>query len=131
MQLNSALAHQIIDKAHAILKRDIMLADLSGQLLATSNGYHREFVPEALAVAQTGHSTSGHFCRPRHQMVAVRLRRRHRGRVWHSRSTPPRSLRRLSPCIQGLAEVIVYQHFLLDKNPKRRTRPRRFPEAHA
>ena len=56
MLLNSALARQISDKANQVLKRDLLVTDLSGQILAGS--LSRAVVSEALAAAQTGRSTT-------------------------------------------------------------------------
>jgi len=114
MQLNTALAHQIADKANQVLKRDILIADLSGQLLAGAAGRH-VFVPEALSVAQTGHSITTEF--EQHetkwwpfvyedQTIAVfGLPLGDGGPITQEAVT----------LLQGLAEVIIYQHFLLDK----------------
>lgn len=115
MQLNHALAKQIVDKAHAILKRDILLADLAGQLLADSNGGpNHNFLPEVLSVAQTGHSVT-HAYEGRqtkwwpfvyeNQTIAV---------FGLPLETGPLTQEAMT-LLQGLAEVIVYQHFLLDK----------------
>ncbi len=114
MQLNTALARQIADKANQVLKRDILIADLSGQLLAGAAGRH-VFVPEALSVAQTGHSLTSEF--EDHetkwwpfvyedQTIAVLgLPMTDAGPITQEAVT----------LLQGLAEVIIYQHFLLDK----------------
>jgi carbohydrate diacid regulator len=114
MQLNTALAKQIVDKAHSILKRDILLCDLSGQLMATNNGQRRLFVAEALNVAQTGHAITGEFDDRQakwwpfvyeDQTIAVFGLPLDTGPITQEAMT----------LLQGLAEVIVYQHFLLDK----------------
>jgi carbohydrate diacid regulator len=113
VQLNYALAKQIVDKANSILKRDVMLADLSGQLLA-GHSARRRFVPDALSVAQTGHATTGEF-------------EGHQTRWWpfiyDERTIAVFGLpldigpltQEAMTLLHGLAEVIVYQHFLLDK----------------
>jgi carbohydrate diacid regulator len=111
--LNSALAKQIADKAKQVLKRDIMIADLSGQLLAGSVTRHI-FIPEALSVAQTGHPITSDFNDRQtkwwpfiyeEQTIAVF------GLPLDSGPITQEALNLL----HGLAEVIVYQHFLLDK----------------
>ena len=114
MLLNSALAYQIVDKAHSILKRDIVLTDLSGQLLASSNGHRRQFVPEALSVAQTGHTVTGTLGDRTTKWWPF---------IYDDATVAVFGLPiDISPItqeaitlLQGLAEVIVYQHFLLDK----------------
>lgn len=114
MLLNAALAKQIVDKAHAILKRDILLSDLAGQLIASNDGRRGQFVPEALSVAQTGHSANGVFddrqCKwwpfiYEDQTIAVFGLPLDSGPITQEAIT----------LLQGLAEVIVYQYFLLDK----------------
>ncbi len=114
MLLNTTLAKQIVDKAHSILKRDILLADLSGQLLASNSGLRRLFVPEALSVAQTSRATTAEFNDRKtkwwpfvyeDQTIAVFGLPLDSGPITQEAMT----------LLQGLAEVIVYQHFLLDK----------------
>ncbi|MDB5179016.1 MAG: transcriptional regulator, CdaR [Patescibacteria group bacterium] len=114
MQLNNALAKQIAGKAHQVLKRDILIADLSGQLLASHEGLRHGFVTEALSVAQTGHSVSADFEDRstkwwpfiyEEQTIAVFGLPLDSGPITQEAIT----------LLQGLAEVIVYQHFLLDK----------------
>ncbi len=114
MLLNATLAKQIVDKAHSILKRDILLTDLAGQLLASNTGLQRVFVPEALSTAQTGHATTAEFHDRRtkwwpfvyeDQTIAVFGLPLDSGPITQEAMT----------LLQGLAEVIVYQHFLLDK----------------
>ena len=114
MQLNSALAKQIVDKAHAILKRDILLGDLAGQLLAANSGFERHFVPQILSVAQTGQPITTEFEGRstkwwpfvyEEQTIAVFGLPLDTGPITQEAVT----------LLQGLSEVIVYQHFLLDK----------------
>ena len=113
MQLNPALAKQIATKANQVLKRDINIAELSGQLLAGSIA-HQGFIPEALSVAQTGHPITGEFLDRQtkwwpfvyeDQTIAVFGLPVEGGPITQEAMT----------LLQGLAEVIVYQHFLLDK----------------
>jgi carbohydrate diacid regulator len=113
VQLNSALARQICDKANQVLKRNIMLSDLSGRLLAGNHTRH-SFVPEALSVAQTGHASTSDFDDRQtkwwpfiyeEQTIAVFGLPLDSGPITQEAMT----------LLQGLAEVIVYQHFLLDK----------------
>ena len=60
MQLNNALARQIADKANQVLKRNILITNLAGQILVGGSG-RRHSVAEALSAAQTGHSVSSEF----------------------------------------------------------------------
>src|SRR6185369_377719 len=112
MQLNSALARQIADKANQVLRRDLLIADLSGQILA-GNVSH-VFIPEALSAAQTGRPTVSDF--EDHQTKWWPF-------VYDERTIAVFGLpvdsgpitQEAITLMQGLAEVIVYQHFLLDK----------------
>jgi carbohydrate diacid regulator len=113
MQLNFALARQIAEKASGVLGRDILITGLSGQILAGGSA-PQVFVAEALAVAQTGRSATSDFeGRPtkwwpfiyEDQTVAVFGLPVEDGPITQEAIT----------LLQGLAEVIVYQHFLLDK----------------
>jgi carbohydrate diacid regulator len=113
MQLNTSLAKQIADKANQVLKRDIFIADLSGQLIVGGSS-RRPFVPEALSVSQTGHPVSSDFDNRQtkwwpfvyeEQTIAVFGLPIDTGPITQEATT----------LLQGLAEVLVYQHFLLDK----------------
>ena len=114
MLLNHALANQIVNKAHSILKRDIALADLSGQILASNNEVKRVFVAEALNVAQTGRPTTSDFEGVHSKWWPF---------VYEDRTIAVFGLpldlgpitQEAMTLLEGLAEVIVYQHFLLDK----------------
>lgn len=113
MQLNFALARQIAEKARQVLKRDILIAGLSGQLLAGASTEQRS-IPDALTVAQTGHPQTGEIEGRsikwwpfvyEDQTIAVFGLPTEAGPITQEAIT----------LLQGLAEVIVYQHFLLDK----------------
>ncbi len=112
MQLNAALAKQIADKSGQVLKRDILIADLAGQLLAGATW--RGFIPEALGVAQTGQAATADF--QDHQTKWWPF-------VYEGQTIAVFGLaidanpitQEAITLLQGLAEVIVYQHFLLDK----------------
>lgn len=113
MQLNNALARQIADKANQVLKRDILITNLSGQILVGSSG-RRHSVAEALSAAQTGHPITSDFDDRsikwwpfvyEDQTIAVFGLPLDSGPITQEAMT----------LLQGLAEVIVYQHFLLDK----------------
>ena len=82
--------------------------------MASSNGHRRQFVPEALSVAQTGHTVNGNLGERTTKWwpfvyddatVAVFGLPVDTGPITQEAIT----------LLQGLAEVIVYQHFLLDK----------------
>lgn len=113
MQLNTALAKQIADKANQVLKRDIIIADLTGQMIVGGAGA-QPFIAEALSVSQTGHSVTSEFDARQtkwwpfvyeEQTIAVFGLPVDTGPITQEATT----------LLQGLAEVLVYQHFLLDK----------------
>ncbi len=116
MQLNTALARQIADKANQVLKRHILVTDLAGQLLVGNpSGRQPSFISEALQAAQTGHTVTGKLSDRQtkwwpfvydDQTIAVfGLPTGESGPITQEAIT----------LLQGLAEVLVYQHFLLDK----------------
>ena len=112
MQLNSALARQISDKTNQVLKRDLIIADLSGQILAGSPQH--VFVPEALSAAQTGRSSNSDFENRQTKWWPFVYDERTIAVFGLPLDTGPITQEAVT-LLQGLAEVIVYQHFLLDK----------------
>lgn len=113
MQLNYTLSRQIAEKAQQVLKREILIAGLSGQIMAGTNST-KFTAPEAMSVAQTGRPTTGDFeGRPtkwwpfvyEEQTIAVFGLPVEDGTITQEAIM----------LLQGLAEVIVYQHYLLDK----------------
>jgi carbohydrate diacid regulator len=113
MQLNSALARQIADKANQVLKRNILIADLSGQLLAGALS-GPSFVPEALNVAQTGHAATTSWGEQQTKWWPFVYEEQTIAVFGLPLDTGPITQEAIT-LLQGLAEVIVYQHFLLDK----------------
>jgi carbohydrate diacid regulator len=112
MQLNTALARQITDKANQVLKRDLLIADLSGQILAGTPA--RIFVAEALAAAQTGRPTTSEVDDRQTKWWPFVYDERTIAVFGVALDTGPITQEAIT-LLQGLAEVIVYQHFLLDK----------------
>ena len=112
MHLNSALARQIADKANQVLKRDLLIADLAGQILAGHAGH--AFVPEALSAAQTGRPTTSDFEERQTKWWPFVYDERTIAVFGLPVDTGPITQEAIT-LMQGLAEVIVYQHFLLDK----------------
>ncbi len=113
MQINQHLADQIVTKAQAILKRDLLLTDLGGRLLAGSDIARGTFLPEALSVSQTGKTqTAENNGREikwwpfvyESQTVAIFGVYTEAGPITNEAMM----------LLQGLAEVITYQNFLLD-----------------
>jgi len=114
MQIKRQLANQIVTKAQAILKRDLLMADLSGRILAGNDLPPGSFLAEALSVSQTGHSqVSVYEGREikwwpfiyEDQTVAIFGVYLEAGPITGEAMM----------LLQGLAEVITYQTFLLDR----------------
>lgn len=114
MLVNTALARQIAEKAKSILRREIFLTDLGGQLLAGHPNARSIFVAEALNVAQTGLPNTAVFeGQPtkwwpfvyEERTIAVFGLPLDAGPITQEAMT----------LLQGLSEVIIYQHFLLDR----------------
>lgn len=112
MHLNSALSRQITDKANQVLKRDLIVTDLTGQILAGHS--HRSFVPEALSAAQTGRSAVAEFAGRQTKWWPFVYDERTVAVFGLPVDTGPITQEAIT-LLQGLAEVLVYQHFLLDK----------------
>lgn len=112
MQLNSALARQIADKANQVLRRDLIITDLSGQILAGHPNH--AFVPEALSAAQTGRPTTSDFEDRQTKWWPFVYDERTIAVFGLPVDAGPITQEAIT-LMQGLAEVIVYQHFLLDK----------------
>lgn len=113
MRLSTKLAKQIAARAHAILDREILLADTSGHVLA-GHGGSPAFVAEALNTAQAGRQVTAEFeGKPitwtpfvyDGQTIAVF------GLPLDTGPIAPEAI----ALLQGLAEVIVYQYFLIDR----------------
>lgn len=114
MQINQHLANQIVTKAQAILKRDLLLTDLGGRLLAGSDINPGTFLPEALSVSQTGRTQTAEYNGLEikwwpfvyeSQTVAIF--------GIYTEAGPITSEAMM--LLQGLAEVITYQNLLLDR----------------
>lgn len=114
MQISNALAHQIVTKAQTILKRQLVMVDLSGRLVAGDNLPPGTFSPEALSVAQSGLPQTSKFAGRdikwwpfvyEDQTLAIFGAYLEAGPITNEAMT----------LLQGLAEVIVYQRFLLER----------------
>jgi carbohydrate diacid regulator len=113
MLLNITLAKQIADKTSQVLRRDIFITDLSGQLIAGTNE-NKPFISAALNAAQTGHAVVSEIGEHQikwfpfvyeEQTIAIFGLPLDNGPITQEAIT----------LLQGLAEVIVYQHSLLDR----------------
>jgi carbohydrate diacid regulator len=114
MWLNRTLSRQIVDKAHSVLKRDILLCNPGGQLIATSYTSPALFVPEALAVAQSGQPFVAQFNGNKTQWWPFTYEGQTLA-VFGLPLTAGNITADGMALVQGLAEVLVYQHFLLDR----------------
>jgi carbohydrate diacid regulator len=113
MQINPDLAKQIRTKAKAILNREILVANVSGMMVAAPSRIG-EFAAEALKAAQEGRLTTGQFDTTpiswvpfvyEHQTIGIF------GIGTQGSQITPEAI----SLLQGLAEVIVHQYYLLDK----------------
>ncbi len=113
MKINRHLAEQIQQKAHAILKREIVITDSGGQVLAGGQTDYQ--APEALRACQEGQPTRGvmkglgelqwyPFVYEQQTIGAL-------GIVTAGLEVAPEAINLL----QGLAEVIVHQGFLQER----------------
>lgn len=113
MKLSIRLAKQISTKAHAILDRQVLVADSTGQVLA---GHSNEpaFSPEALNCAQTGRQINADFEGVQLKWIPFVYENETLGVFGISLESGPITPEAVS-LIQGLAEVITYQYFLIDR----------------
>ena len=114
MLVNAPLARQIAEKAKSILRREIFMTDLGGQLLAGHTNARSFFVAEALNVSQTGLPITSTFEGQQTKWWPF---------VYEDRTIAVFGLpldagpitQEAMTLLQGLSEVIIYQHFLLDR----------------
>jgi carbohydrate diacid regulator len=114
MHINRNLAGQIVSKAQTILKRDLLLADLGGVLLAGNDITLGTFLPEALRVSQTGQSQSADYEGREIKWWPFVYEERTVAIFGVYLEAGPITTEAMM-LLQGLAEVITYQHFLLDR----------------
>lgn len=114
MRLVKELADQIQEKTRAILKREILVADINGVVLAGSSLSGR-MVPEALKSVQEGRQNTSLLDNGREMRWCPFVFENQTlgafGVIMDEGPLTPEAVSLLS----GLAEVIVHQHFLLDK----------------
>lgn len=116
MQIDKILADQIHSKAQAILDRDVLVADPTGKILAGELGKGK-ISAEAMRSCQEGRQFSGPLGEPgspevrwwplvyeSHTIGAF-------GMAWSGTQATPEAV----SLLQGLAEVIIHQHFLFDR----------------
>jgi sugar diacid utilization regulator len=113
MFINHELAEQIIAKSSAILERSIIVCDTNGVILA-GPGRAGQFVPEALRASQTGSPLNGslddhdiRWCPFVYEYQTTGVF----GIIQTDTPVTPEAVN----LVQGLAEVIVHQYFVLDK----------------
>jgi carbohydrate diacid regulator len=113
MEITSDIAKQIRAKARAILDRDTTIANLSGLVVASSE-HTGQFSADALRAAQTGRQVSGHLGSSRVEWCPFVYEFQTIGvfgiAVDQGQITPE-----AVGLLQGLAEVILHQYYLLDK----------------
>ncbi|HSH31738.1 MAG TPA: sugar diacid recognition domain-containing protein, partial [Candidatus Saccharimonadales bacterium] len=113
MQLSRDLAQQIRAKAKAILNREVAVADTSGLILTgpTESG---KFAAEALKASQDGRNTTGQMGSYQVEWCPFVYEQRIMGVFGIVMSSSPVAGEAIS-LLQGLAEVLVHQYFLIDK----------------
>lgn len=112
MQINTELAKQVMNKAKAILNREILVAGPNGLILAGKE-LSGKFIPEALRASQEGRSHSGLLAGSEVQWSPFVYEDQTVG-VFGIAATDSITPEAVS-LLQGLAEVVVHQHFLLDR----------------
>lgn len=113
MQLSRDLAQQIRDKAKAILNREVAVADTSGLILTgpTESG---KFAPEALKASQDRRNTTGQMETYQVEWCPFVYEGQVMGVFGIILNDSPVAGEAIS-LLQGLAEVLVHQYFLIDK----------------
>jgi carbohydrate diacid regulator len=114
MQINHRLAAQIVTKAQTILKRDLLLTDLGGRLLAGSDIQVGTFIPEALSVSQTGRTETAEYDGREIKWWPF-VYEDHTVAIFGVYTEAGPITGEAMMLLQGLAEVITYQNFLLDR----------------
>lgn len=113
MRINSELSRQIRDKAHAILDREVLIAGTGGVVM-TSGQLKGEFVADALKACQEGRQIRGQIGADRVEWVPFVYESQTVGVfgiILEDGGITPEAI----SLLQGLAEVIVHQHYLLDR----------------
>jgi carbohydrate diacid regulator len=113
VKLSIRLSKQISSKAHAILDRQVLVADATGSVLA-GHGSEPAFSAEALNCAQTGRQINADFEGMQIKWIPFVYDNETLGVFGISLETGPITPEAVS-LIQGLAEVITYQYFLIDR----------------
>ncbi|HSX41372.1 MAG TPA: helix-turn-helix domain-containing protein [Candidatus Saccharimonadales bacterium] len=112
MRLNPAVAGQITERAKTVLKRSVLVADAKGLVLSQGN-YNGQILVDALRACQEGRvvrtglgDASVAWCPFVYENQTVGAF----GVVEEGAHTTPEAI----SLLQGLAEVITHQHFLLE-----------------
>jgi carbohydrate diacid regulator len=112
MQINHDLANKIKDKTKAILDRELVITDASGLILAGPRGVG-SYAPEALQSVQERTATTGQLGPHHVQWTPFIYENKVIGAFGLIDASGLAS--ETISLLQGLSEVIVHQHFLLDK----------------
>lgn len=114
MQVSKELAKQIQTKARAILDREVLIAGTDGSVLAGSDGIG-EFIPDALKACQEGRQVEGHLGTNSVVWVPFVYEYQTIGVFGVMTASGSQITPEAISLLQGLAEVIVHQYYLLDK----------------
>lgn len=112
MQITRELAAEIQTKAKAILDREIIVASASGLVVAGAED--GEFIADAMKAAQDGQQVNGSVGVNRVSWCPFVYEGRTMG-VFGIRTENEPIAPETSSLLTGLAEVIVHQHYLLDR----------------
>jgi carbohydrate diacid regulator len=113
MQLSKELAYQILQKARAILDREVVITDTSGTVLA-DHDYSGRVVAEALKACQEGRQITADLGETKVRWCPFVYEDQTIG-VFGILLSEGQITAEAVNLLQGLAEVIVHQHFLVDK----------------
>lgn len=114
MQVSKELGKQIQAKSRAILDREVLVAGTDGSVLAGPQGTG-EFIPDALKACQEGRQVEGHLGTSSVVWVPFVYEYQTIGVFGVMNSAGAQITPEAISLLQGLAEVIVHQYYLLDK----------------
>ena len=111
MNLNHQIAQEIARKAQTILRRDILITDLTGTLLVDTNDVNPIMIPIALNVSQTGLTQIAEYKSETIKWWPFIYEEQTLGVFGICIDREPITSEAMM-LVQGLSEVLVYQNFL-------------------
>lgn len=113
MQINLELAEEIQSKARPILDREIIVADHAGQIL-TEHHLRNQFVPEALKAVQDNRAIDGLLEGKKIKWFPFVYEEQIVG-AFGLPTGDKGVTEEVISLLQGLSEVLLHQHFLVDR----------------